>query len=117
MPSRSGSDPSEPKWWRALPPGVCLTLLAGALFGPAAVASPPYYALQGIFRRFMYPMIAGAEVKAPLAFAAYFALVFAVVGALLVAFRRRVINSAPPGSYIGRAAKGLGLIVFVVYAA
>jgi hypothetical protein len=117
MPSRSSPDPSEPKWWRVLPAVVCLTLLAAALVDPVAVASPPFYALQAIFRRLMYSIVAGAEVQSPLAFAAYFAVVFVAVGALLVVFRRRVINSAPPGSYIGRAAKGLGLIVFVVYAA
>ena len=119
MTLRSGSIRAQPKWWWVFCACLCIGLLAAAVLAPVAVASPPFYAMQALFRRFLYPLLAGEPSTRPFVFSfeVYFVAVFLAVGGLLVAFRRRVINSLPAGSYIGRAAKGLGLIMLVVYAA
>lgn len=118
MPSRSGSSRREFKWYtRALPALLTIGLVGAAIFRPIALASPPFNALQAVFRRFIYPLVTG-EVSAqpfPHAFETYFIVVIVVVATLVVVSHRRLMRSLPPGTYIGRAAKVFGLMVLAMY--
>src|SRR4051794_1841203 len=99
------------------------TIGAVALVGAAAyengvaLASPPFTALQAVFRHIMYPLLSGERSVQIFrsAFAVYFILVVTAVATALIAFNRHLRRVVPPGSYLGRVAGGFGLMAFGTY--